>query len=113
MAESQRLQAPFDLVKSIAEKGRLPVPNFASGGITSPADAALMMQLGADSIFVGSCLFQAENPARAAAGIVSAVRYYTDPEMLSKISCGHLSPIPNVLSPELKKEEIFTERDWN
>ena len=77
---------PYDLLKSVHESGRLPVVNFAAGGIATPADAALMMQLGAEGVFVGSGIFKSGNPAQRAAAIVKAVTNYTDAEMLASLS---------------------------
>src|SRR5713101_5937723 len=82
MAESKQLSAPHELVKQVARTGKLPVPNFAAGGVATPADAALMMLLGAESVFVGSGIFKSEDPPRRAKAIVAAVTYYRDPEML-------------------------------
>lgn len=84
--EAKRLQVPYDLLKQVHESGRLPVVNFAAGGIATPADAALMMQLGAEGVFVGSGIFKSGNPAQRAAAIVKAVTNYTDAEMLASLS---------------------------
>ncbi len=84
--EAKRLQVPYDLLKQVHESGRLPVVNFAAGGIATPADAALMMQLGAEGVFVGSGIFKSGNPARRAAAIVKAVTNYADAEMLASLS---------------------------
>src|SRR2546430_431331 len=86
MAESKRLQAPFELVMMVARDGRLPVPNFAAGGVATPADAALCMQLGAESVFVGSGIFKSEDPAVRARAIVKAVTHYNDPKVLLEAS---------------------------
>jgi pyridoxal 5'-phosphate synthase pdxS subunit len=85
-AEAKRLQAPYELVKYVAEHGKLPVPNFAAGGIATPADAALMMQLGAEAVFVGSGIFKSSNPERMASAIVEAIAYYDNPKVLARIS---------------------------
>src|ERR1700704_2129793 len=85
MAEAKRLSAPFHLVQLVAGTGTLPVANFAAGGIATPADAALMMQLGAQAIFVGSGIFKSQDPAQRARAIVGAVTYFNDPEMLVQI----------------------------
>ena len=87
-AEAKKLQAPFELVKETAKLGRLPVVNFAAGGIATPADAAMMMQLGADGIFVGSGIFKSEDPEARAKAIVVATTYYDDPEVLAEVSKG-------------------------
>lgn len=86
MTEAKNLQAPYDLVKYVAEHGKLPVVNFAAGGIATPADAALMMQLGCDGIFVGSGIFQSGDPIKRAKAIVQATRNYNKPEVLAEIS---------------------------
>ncbi len=84
--EAKELRVPFDLLKEVKELGRLPVVNFAAGGIATPADASLMMQLGADGIFVGSGIFKSSNPKKRAEAIVAATTYYDDPKILAKIS---------------------------
>lgn len=88
MTEAKRLGAPYDLVVTVAETGRLPVPNFAAGGVATPADAALCMALGAESVFVGSGVFLSENPAGRARAIVDAVSHWEDPAHLARISSG-------------------------
>lgn len=112
MAEAKRLGAPYHLVVQVAEKGKLPVPNFAAGGIATPADAALMMQLGAESVFVGSGIFKSEDPAARARAIVAAATYYKDPEMLAKISMGLLSPMKGMDIQQIRKEDLFAQRGW-
>jgi len=82
------MQAPYELVKAVAETGKLPVVNFAAGGVATPADAALMMQLGMDGVFVGSGIFKSNNPAARAAAIVKAVTHYNDPKILMQVSTG-------------------------
>lgn len=83
---AKELRVPFDLVKFVHENGKLPVVNFAAGGVATPADAALMMQLGAEGVFVGSGIFKSGNPAKRAAAIVKAVTNYNNPKVLSEIS---------------------------
>lgn len=85
---AKNLQAPYELVKYIAENGKLPVVNFAAGGVATPADAALMMQLGMDGVFVGSGIFKSNNPEARAAAIVRAVTHYNDPKILMEVSTG-------------------------
>jgi pyridoxal 5'-phosphate synthase pdxS subunit len=87
-AAAKALQAPYDLVRQVAEQGRLPVVNFAAGGIASPADAALMMQLGVDGVFVGSGIFKSTDPARRARAIVEATTHYNDPGIIAEVSKG-------------------------
>lgn len=112
MAEAKRLGAPFDLVLQVAETGRLPVPNFAAGGIATPADAALMMQLGAQAVFVGSGIFKSQDPAERARAIVGAVTYYQDPDMLAKISMGLLDAMKGLDIRQLKREDLLAIRGW-
>jgi len=112
MAESKRLGAPFHLVELVAKTGVLPVPNFAAGGIATPADAALMMQLGAQSVFVGSGIFKSQDPAQRAKAIVGAATYFRDPDMLAKISMGLLDAMRGLDIRQLKKEELLAGRGW-
>ena len=83
---AKNLQVPYELVKYVHENGKLPVVNFAAGGVATPADAALMMELGAEGVFVGSGIFKSGNPAKRAAAIVKAVTNYKDPKMLAELS---------------------------
>lgn len=112
MAEAKRLGAPYHLVQLVASKGALPVPIFAAGGIATPADAALMMQLGAQSIFVGSGIFKSDDPAKRAEAIVQAATYFDDPEMLSKISMGLTEGMKGIDIRQLKPEELMSPRGW-
>lgn len=112
MAEAKRLGAPFHLVQLVAETGALPVPNFAAGGIATPADAALMMQLGAQSVFVGSGIFKSQDPAQRARAIVGAATFYNDPEMLAQISKGLLDAMKGLDIRQLNKEELMAQRGW-
>ncbi len=111
-AEAKRLQAPLELVQYVAEHGKLPVPNFAAGGIATPADAALMMQLGAESVFVGSGIFKSEDPLKRAKAIVQAVTYYNDPKKLAEISRGLGEAMPGIDVSKLKEEELLQTRGW-
>lgn len=112
MSEAKRLGAPFHLIQIVAQTGTLPVPNFAAGGIATPADAALMMQLGAQAIFVGSGIFKSQDPAQRARAIVGAATYYRDPEMLAQISKGLLDAMRGLDIRQLKKEELLAQRGW-
>lgn len=112
MTEAKILGAPYHLVEQVAKTGKLPVPNFAAGGIATPADAALMMQLGAESVFVGSGIFKSEDPAERAKAIVGATTYYNDPEILAKISMGLLNAMPGLNLQEIKKEDLLAPRGW-
>ena len=85
---AKELQAPYELVKEVAEHGKLPVVNFAAGGVATPADAALMMQLGMDGVFVGSGIFKSHNPEARARAIVQAVTHYNDPKVIMEVSTG-------------------------
>ncbi len=111
-AEAKKLQAPYELVKWVAEHGKLPVPNFAAGGIATPADAALMMQLGAESVFVGSGIFKSEDPARRARAIVEAVAYYDNPTVLARVSRGLGEPMKGIDVSKLPEEELLQTRGW-
>lgn len=112
MAEAKRLGAPYHLVKQVAKEGRLPVPNFAAGGIATPADAALMMQLGAQTVFVGSGIFKSKDPLQRAKAIVASVVYYKDPEKLAKVSAGLLEAMKGIDIRQLKKEDLLAVRGW-
>lgn len=110
MAEAKRIGAPFHLVQLVANTGKLPVPNFAAGGIATPADAALMMQLGAQSVFVGSGIFKSEDPAPRARAIVGAATYFNDPEMLAEISKGLFNPMKGIDIRQLSREDLLARR---
>jgi pyridoxal 5'-phosphate synthase pdxS subunit len=112
MAEAKRLGAPYHLIQRVAQTGVLPVPNFAAGGIATPADAALMMQLGAQSVFVGSGIFKSSDPVERARAIVGAATYYKDPEMLAHISMGLLDAMKGIDIRQLKREELLAQRGW-
>jgi len=112
VAESKRMGAPFELVYQVAQTGKLPVPNFSAGGIATPADAALMMQLGAEAVFVGSGIFKSEDPAARARAIVQAVTYYNDPKKLAEISFGLKGAMPGLEIETLAPEERLQERGW-
>lgn len=112
MAESKELGAPFALVEQVAKIGKLPVPNFSAGGIATPADAALMMQLGAEAVFVGSGIFKSEDPAARAQAIVEATTYYNDPEKLARISAGLKAAMRGLDMSEIPPEERLQERGW-
>jgi len=112
MTEAKNLGAPYHLVEQVALTGKLPVPNFAAGGIATPADAALMMQLGAESVFVGSGIFKSDDPVRRAKAIVEAVTYYNDPQMLARISMGLSKAMKGLDIHDLKKDELMSNRGW-
>lgn len=110
MTEAKEMGAPFNLVEYVAEKGKLPVINFAAGGIATPADAALMMQLGCDGIFVGSGIFKSDNPEKRAKAIVKATAYFKDPEVLAKVSENLGGAMSGLEISKLETE--FAERGW-
>jgi pyridoxal 5'-phosphate synthase pdxS subunit len=109
-AEAKRLSAPLDLVQEVHERGKLPVVNFSAGGIATPADAALMMQLGAEGNFVGSGIFKSEDPAAYAKAIVAATTYFDKPEMVAEASAGLRGAMRGLDVATLPKEELLATR---
>jgi pyridoxal 5'-phosphate synthase pdxS subunit len=109
---AKNLQAPLELIKYVAENGKLPVVNFAAGGIATPADAALMMQLGADGVFVGSGIFKSGNPQKRAQAIVEATTHYEDPEILARVSRNLGEPISGLDLKQIPENEKMAERGW-
>jgi pyridoxal 5'-phosphate synthase pdxS subunit len=103
-AEAKAMGAPYSLLVETAREGRLPVVNFAAGGVATPADAALLMQLGADGVFVGSGIFKSEDPARRAAAIVQAVTHFRDPAVIARVSRGLRGAMPGLEMAALPKE---------
>ncbi len=103
---------PYELALQVRELGRLPVVNFAAGGIATPADAALMMQLGCDGVFVGSGIFKAENPARRAEAIVKATAYYNDPAKVLEASMGLGSAMPGIEISDIPETQRLAKRGW-
>ncbi len=112
MTYAKEIGAPYELVKETAELGRLPVVNFAAGGVATPADAALMMQLGVDGVFVGSGIFKSGNPALRAKAIVQAVTHYDDPKILAEISKGLGEPMVGIGVTTLAENERLAVRGW-
>ena len=112
MHEAKLLQAPFELVEWVAENGKLPVPNFSAGGIATPADAALVMHLGAEAVFVGSGIFKSEDPAARAKAIVMATTYYKDPQKLLEASEGLGNAMPGLEISKLPESELMQTRGW-
>ena len=112
MAEAKDLGAPFDQVLEIHKTGRLPVVNFAAGGVATPADAALMMQLGADGVFVGSGIFKANNPEAMAKAVVQAVTHYNDANIIAEVSKGLGEAMPGLDVRSMPKEELLATRGW-
>jgi pyridoxal 5'-phosphate synthase pdxS subunit len=110
MSAARELRAPYELVQEVAETGRLPVVNFAAGGIATPADAALMMQLGCDGVFVGSGIFKSEDPAPRAKAIVSATTYFQDPAVLARVSHGLGTPMAGLEIGKIDPAEMLQTR---
>jgi pyridoxal 5'-phosphate synthase pdxS subunit len=106
------LQAPLELVRQVASSGKLPVVNFSAGGLATPADAALMMHLGADGNFVGSGIFKSEDPATVARAIVEATTYYSDPDILAKVSRGLGEPMRGLDIATMPEAELLQTRGW-
>ncbi len=111
-AFAKEMRAPYDLVKQTAALGRLPVVNFAAGGVATPADAALMMQLGVDGVFVGSGIFKSDNPAKRAKAIVQAVTHYNDPKLLAEVSEDLGAPMVGINMDTLADTEKMAVRGW-
>jgi pyridoxal 5'-phosphate synthase pdxS subunit len=109
---AREIEAPLDLVKETATQGRLPVVNFAAGGIATPADAALMMQLGADGVFVGSGIFKSENPILVAKAIVEATTHYQDAEVIANVSTDLGKAMPGLEISQIPENEILQKRGW-
>ena len=112
VAAAKELGAPVELVRDVAAAGGLPVVNFAAGGLATPADAALMMQLGVDGVFVGSGIFKSEDPAPRARAIVEATTHFQDPDALAKVSRGLGEPMPGLDIKELGEEGLLQTRGW-
>jgi len=112
MSEAKELGAPYELVRRVAQEGKLPVPNFAAGGIATPADASLMMQLGAEAVFVGSGIFKSADPARRAAAIVKATTYYREPKVLVEVCEDLGEAMPGIEISALKEEQLLQRRGW-
>jgi len=109
---SKSINAPMDLLKEVREISKLPVPNFSAGGIATPADASLMMQLGAESIFVGSGIFKSKDPQSTAIAIVQAVTYYNDPKKLSVISTGLKEAMEGIDIADIPENQMLQNRGW-
>ncbi len=106
------VQAPFDLIAAVAREGRLPVVNFAAGGVATPADAALMMRLGADGVFVGSGIFKSSDPATRAKAVVEATTHYQDASIIATASRGLGEPMAGIARDTLEPEELLARRGW-
>ena len=112
MAFSKEIGAPYELVLETKNIGRVPVVNFAAGGIATPADAALMMQLGVDGVFVGSGIFKSGDPAKRADAIVKSVTHYNNPKMLAEISRNLGEPMVGRQVGDIPNNELIADRGW-
>ncbi len=112
MVAAKEFRAPYELIAEVHKTGRLPVPNFSAGGVATPADAALMMMLGAESVFVGSGIFKSADPKERARAIVDAVTHYQDAEKLAEISTGLGEAMPGLDIRTLPEEELMAARGW-
>jgi len=112
MTYAKNIGAPYELVKETKELGRLPVVNFAAGGIATPADAAMMMQLGVDGVFVGSGIFKSGNPAKRADAIVKAVTHFNDPHILAEVSKNLGEPMVGRQVTDIPEAELIAGRGW-
>jgi pyridoxal 5'-phosphate synthase pdxS subunit len=112
MTAAKEMQAPFELVSEVAKSGKLSVVNFSAGGIATPADAALMMQLGADGVFVGSGVFKSEDPASRARAIVEATTHFRDPKVLAEVSKGLGGAMAGLDISEIGKDKLIQYRGW-
>ena len=112
MAAAKDIGAPFSLVEQVAKIGKLPVPNFAAGGVATPADASLMMQLGSETVFVGSGIFMSDDPGPRAKAIVDAVTYYKDPKKMVEISTDLQTAMKGIEISEIPENERLQERGW-
>ena len=110
--EAKNLQAPLELVQYVAQNGKLPVPNFSAGGIATPADAALVMQLGAEAVFVGSGIFKSSDPEKRAKAIVKAATYYQDPVKLLEASEELGEAMPGLDVSKMQESELMQVRGW-
>ena len=112
MTKAKELGAPFELLREVAQKGKLPVVNFAAGGIATPADAALMMQLGADGVFVGSGIFKSDDPKTRARAIVEATTHYDNPEIIARVSEGLGEAMKGIEISKIEAAERMQDRGW-
>ena len=112
MAQAKEIGAPFELVAEVRKTGKLPVVNFAAGGVATPADAALMMQLGADGVFVGSGIFKSSNPEVMAKAIVKATTHFKDPEVIAEVSKNLGEAMPGLDIKQIPVEELLAQRGW-
>jgi pyridoxal 5'-phosphate synthase pdxS subunit len=111
-AYARELEAPYELLRDVAEKGRLPVVNFAAGGVATPADAALMMQLGCDGVFVGSGIFKSGDAKKRAKAIVQAVTHFKDPKVLAEVSQGLGEAMVGINVSQMQETDKLAKRGW-
>jgi len=109
---SKNLQAPYEIVRQVAETGKLPVVNFAAGGVATPADAALMMQLGVDGVFVGSGIFKSGDPAKRARAIVQATTHFNEPDIIAEVSKNLGEPMVGIEISTLPQDQLLASRGW-
>jgi pyridoxal 5'-phosphate synthase pdxS subunit len=112
MGAAKELGAPYELVREVHDLGRLPVVTFVAGGIATPADAALMMQLGADGVFVGSGIFKSSDPATRAKAIVAATTHFSDPKIVAEVSKGLGEPMRGLEIGAIPPQELLAVRGW-
>jgi len=112
MAAAKELGAPYELVCEVARAGKLPVPNFSAGGIATPADASLVMQLGAEAVFVGSGIFKSDDPAARAKAVVEATTYYDKPEVVARVSEGIGEAMPGLDIAQIDEKDLLQTRGW-
>ncbi|MCC6178687.1 MAG: pyridoxal 5'-phosphate synthase lyase subunit PdxS [Chloroflexi bacterium] len=112
MTEAKNIGAPYDLVREIAQEGKLPVVLFCAGGVATPADAALVMQLGAEGVFVGSGIFKSQNPAKTAVAIVKATTHFRDPKIVAEVSKGLGEAMPGLELAAIPERELMAPRGW-
>jgi len=112
VAEAKNLGAPLSLVQQVAKLGKLPVPNFAAGGIATPADASLMMQLGAETVFVGSGIFKSDDPSKRAKAVVEATTHFNNPDIVAKVSKGLKKAMKGLDMSEIPEDERLQKRGW-
>ena len=112
MSYAKDIGAPFEIVQETRALGRMPVVTFAAGGVATPADAALMMQLGVDGVFVGSGIFKSGDPAKRAAAIVKSVTHYNDPAILADVSRNLGEPMVGIQVSSIPEEDLIADRGW-
>jgi pyridoxal 5'-phosphate synthase pdxS subunit len=112
MSYAKEIGAPFNLVQEVHDTGKLPVVNFAAGGIATPADAALMMQLGAEGVFVGSGIFKSSDPPTRAKAIVKATTHYKDYKIIAEVSKGLGEAMPGIDIKQIPADELLAKRGW-